>query len=137
VPWANELPASGSLDAGVDRLGEAEADRRVGVVGREVGAVGEDDVVEVGAEVAVAGAAAQHRRPHVAVGVGEARHDDPVAAIGDLVAGLARQRRADRRDVRAVDEDVRLRERPELVVHGDDRRVGDQRAAHDPGPSLR
>jgi hypothetical protein len=130
------LPGVHRGDAGVDGLGESEADRGVGVVGREVRAVGEDDIVKVGREVAVARAAAQHRRPHMAVGVDEAGHDDPAAGVEHLV-GVAREVGPHRLDPCPVEQDVAARQRPEVVVHREDEGVRDERAGHALGSPLR
>jgi hypothetical protein len=66
----------------------------------------------------------------VAVGVDEAGHHDAVLAVEHLDARVPGQLRADRRDPRAVEEDVAARQDAELVVHREHDRAGDQRPGH-------
>jgi hypothetical protein len=79
-------------------------------------------------EVAVAGAAAQHRGPHVAVGVDEAGHGDAAAAVDQLGAGRVDVRRHVR-DVRALDEHVAGLE-DVVPVHGQQVRAAHEVRAH-------
>ena len=64
----------------------------------------------------------------MAVGVHEAGHDDAVATVDHLV-DVARQVGPDGLDARTVEEDVGPRQGPELVVHGEDEGIGDERLA--------
>ena len=123
------LPRVHRRDARVDGLGQAEADRRVGVVRSEVRAVGEHDVVEVVAERAVAGAAAQHRGPHVPVCVDQAGHDDAAGAV-DHVGAVGGQVDPDVRDAVAVDQDVAAGQLAERGVHRQHVRPADEGARH-------
>ena len=119
------LPGVERGDTGVDGLGEAKTGRGVGIVRGVIGAVGEDDVVEVRAEVAVAGTAAEHRPPHVPVGVDEARQDDAVRPVDHLRA-VSGEPAADSGDPVALDADVAVADGPECLVHRQDAGTADE-----------
>jgi hypothetical protein len=113
------LPSMQRGDSCVDGLGKTQTNGCVGVLRGVVGPVREDDVMEVGIEVAVAGAAAKHRPPHVSVGVDKTRHHDAVGAVDHLRASGS-ESVADGSDPVALDEHVALADHPQLVVHRQD-----------------
>jgi hypothetical protein len=122
------LPGVERGDTGVDSLGEAKTGRGVGVVRGVVGAVGEEDVVEERAEVAVAGTAAEHRPPHVPVGVDEARQDDAVRPV-DHFRAVGGEPAADGSDPVALDADVAVTDRPQCLIHREDAGAANERLA--------
>jgi hypothetical protein len=82
--------------------------------------------MEVRAEVAVASAAAQHRPPHVSVGIDEARQDDAVCPIDHLCA-VGGEVAADGGDPVALDTDVAVTDRPQCLIHREDAGTANER----------
>ena len=94
-------------------------------------AVGEHHRAEIVRKRAVAGAASQHRRPHVPVGVDQPRHGDHPSAVDDLGAHAV-EPPPNAGDPVALDRHVARLQRPQrLAVHGQQIRVTDQIARHD------
>ena len=115
----------------VDGLREPETHAAVRIFRRERGAVGEHHRAEIVRERAVAGAASQHRRPHVPVGVDQPGHGDHPSAVDDLGAHAV-EPPPNAGDPVALDRHVARLQRPQrLAVHGQQIRVTDQIARHD------
>ena len=99
------LPGVHARDPARHGLREPEPHARVRVLRCVRRAVGEHDLDEVVMEVAVAGAAAEHRRPHVPVGVDHPGHRDEIAPVDHLGARRV-DARCDAGDHVAVDEQI-------------------------------
>ena len=87
------------------------------------------DVGEVLQECPIRGEAAQPGLPGMHVGVDEARKDDPTAGVDHLgIAGL--DPGPNRRDPIPLDQQISLRQIPQVIVHGDDGRAPEQPLGH-------
>src|SRR4029450_11044329 len=111
-------PVDQGRDAGVDALQGPGQVAGVDVLGPVQGGEGVEDLHEVGAEGGVGGAAADGRLPGVPVGVDEPGDDDPAVGVHHLGVGVDLGR--DLGDPVPLDEDVALRQVPEVGVRGRD-----------------
>jgi hypothetical protein len=120
-------PVEQRRDTAVERLEGAGVVADVDVL-RAVEAA---DLAEHDREVVVEGAgrqdAADGRLPRVPVRVDEARHHDHPCRV-DLLGVGYRQAAADLDDLPVLDEDVRVRDVPDLGIHRDDEAVPDHQA---------
>jgi hypothetical protein len=109
-------PVEERRNATVDGFERAHQVRDVDVLG----AVLDADVVEHAGEVLIERAARQHaahgRLPGVAVRVDEARHHDAIACVDDVRVRARLKILADRDDLGALDQHVRVRHVAELGV---------------------
>ncbi len=101
-------------DARVDRAQRADQVSRVGVLGAIHRRENPQNVLEIFIEQRVGGDVAQDTFPDMAVRIDESRHDDPFGGV-DHLRVLRAQIRPDRRNFRALDEDIGL---PEVTDRG-------------------